>query len=147
MGFQLRQCCICIEMMTKIQKKKLLGQRGLTLVEIIAVLVILGVLAGVAAPRFVDLEAGAKNRAIDAAIAELNGREDLTWAKLKTSPTGYIDDTQVFSASEYTIGAYYAWNPGDPKVSGGTINFKGVGIGLNRTESEFHKPAIWERSP
>jgi prepilin-type N-terminal cleavage/methylation domain-containing protein len=134
-------------MMTNIQQKTLLDHRGLTLIEIIAVLVILGVLAAVAAPRFIDLEAGAKNKAIDAAIGELNGREDLTWAKLKTSDTGYIDDTQVFSAIEYTLGAYYTWNPGDPIVSGGTINFKGVGIGLNRTESEFHKPAIWERSP
>jgi len=134
-------------MMTKIQQKTLLDQRGLTLVEIIAVLVILGVLAAVAAPRFIDLAAGAKNKAIDAAIGELNGREDLTWAKLKTSATGYIDDAQVFSAIEYTIGPYYTWNLGEPTVSGGTLNFKGLGIGLNRTESEFHKPAIWIRSP
>ena len=133
--------------MTKIQQKTLLGQSGLTLVEIIAVLIILGVLAAVAAPRFIDLEAGAKQKAINAAIGELRGREDLTWAKLKTSPTGYIDDAQVFSAIDYTLGPDYTWSPGDPIVTGGTINFKGSEVGLNRIASEFHKPAIWERSP
>ena len=115
--------------------------------EIIAVLIILGVLTAVVAPRFIDLEANAKNKAIDAAIGELNGREDLTWAKLKTSPTGYIDDAQLQSAMVYTIGPNYSWNPGEPTVSGGTLNFKGIGVGLNRTASEFNKPAIWERSP
>ena len=133
--------------MTKKQQKTLLDQRGLTLVEIIAVLVILGVLAAVAAPRFIDLEANAKKKAIDAAIAELNGREDLTWAKLKTSPTGYIDDAQVHSAIEYTLGSYYSWTPGDPAVSGGTLKFKGLEVDLNRAESEFEKPAKWTRSP
>ena len=56
-------------------------------------------------------------------------------------------DAQVHGAIEYTLGSYYTWDPGEPTVSGGTLNFKGLGIGLNRTESEFHKPAIWKRSP
>jgi len=84
--------------------------------------------------RFTDMEAGAKRKAIDAAIGELNGRENLTWSKLKTSSTGYIDDAQVH---KYTLGNNYAWNPGEPTVFGGALNFKGIGIGLNRNASEF----------
>ena len=65
------------------------SQSGFTLVEIIAVLVILSVLASVAIPRFFDLEANANERALDAAIGELNGRENMIWAQLKISEGGY----------------------------------------------------------
>jgi prepilin-type N-terminal cleavage/methylation domain-containing protein len=132
--------------MTKIQQKILLDQRGLTLVEIIAVLVILGILTALVVPRFIDLESGAKLKAIDAAIGELNGREDLTWADQKISDSGYIDDATVHSAMDYILGPDYTWNPGDPTASGGTINFKGAGVTLIRIASESLKPAEWKRS-
>jgi prepilin-type N-terminal cleavage/methylation domain-containing protein len=52
----------------------LTGEKGFTLVEIIAVMVILSVLAAVAIPRYMSLDENARQRAIDAGIAELNGR-------------------------------------------------------------------------
>jgi len=134
-------------MMTKIQQKILLDQRGLTLAEIIAVLVIIGVLSGLVVPQFIDLESGAKQKAIDSAIGELNGREQVTWADQKISASGYIDDVKVHNAMQYTLGPDFTWNPGEPTVSGGTINFKGAAASLIRTESESNKPAEWKRSP
>lgn len=52
------------------KKQKLINDAGFTLMEIIAVLVILSILGVVAAPRYFDLQAKARERAFDTALAE-----------------------------------------------------------------------------
>lgn len=141
------QSWIRIELMTEIKDKPLFDQRGLTLVEIIAVLLILAILAVLAAPRFIDLETGAKQKAIDSAIGELNGRENLTWADQKISASGYIDDDEILNAMAFALGPDYTWNPGEPNTSGGTINYKGIAVRLIRMASEINRPAKWKRAP
>ncbi len=133
------------------------NQRAFTLLELIAVLLIMGLLAAPAVPRYIDLEAAATLSGIDAAVSELNGREGLVWGQVKTTWTSYnrhTGDSVVWGLIQNDkiksypyLGEGYEWAV-LPTETGGTLIFKsGSEFTLSRSKSTIAVPWHWRRVP
>ena len=81
------------------------NEEGFTLVEVIAVLVILGILAAVAVPKFFDMQATARTKALEGAIGELNGQVALAFAQnaLSGGPSGEYDGLSAYIGDDFII--------------------------------------------
>lgn len=86
--------------MKKVFRKK----TSFTLVEIIAVLVIIGIMAAVAAPKFVSMAAEARNKAAMAGVAEAKATLAVSYAKAYLGNGGQPTRAQVYTASGLAAG-------------------------------------------
>jgi len=108
------------------RKKILKNEKGFTLIEIIAVLIILGILAAVAVPKFLSLTEEAEQKALEGAVsagmstvsllygqlALSNGAEPDTAslvAKANANPPGSDEFSFAFAASGEDVTVTVGW--------------------------------------
>ena len=122
-------------------KRLIRSQKGFTLIEIIAVLVILGILAAVAIPKYIDMRKEAVDKAAGAAVTELNARERLTLAQWKlndgSGPYPGINASAVAGNGNTVAGPVTAigddWNKNVAIKSGDIVDFQGKSVTFTRT--------------
>ncbi|MBF0202008.1 MAG: prepilin-type N-terminal cleavage/methylation domain-containing protein, partial [Desulfamplus sp.] len=124
----------------EVKKGILRNQKGFTLIEIIAVLVILGILAAVGVPKYVDMQAQAKQNARMGQVAEMKSSLNLGYASYflanQTPPTGSqaIAALGMTAGTATTIGtAPDIWSV----LLTATDNSVGITIGNRDGDSEY----------
>jgi len=71
--------------------KSLKSNKGFTLVELVVVIAILGILAGIAIPRFLDATASARGAKIVADMRTIESAQTIYFAKYSKYPSGTAD--------------------------------------------------------
>jgi prepilin-type N-terminal cleavage/methylation domain-containing protein len=118
------------------------NKKGFTLVEVVAVMVIMSVMASLGIKKLDLLSHTAADRVLAQGLRELNTRETLTWTKIKLSDSGWDNDAKVFAELDTKLGHEFTWAV-EPNITGGTLRFRSKSIPLSRMPSTSLSVGKW----
>lgn len=107
--------------------KALNNQKGFTLIELVVVIVILGILAATAAPKFINLQGDARVSVMEGVLGSVNSAVSLAQSKA-------LIEGQTAATGEIQIGGtFYALVNGFPasENAGSGAGTTGNGLGIN----------------
>jgi prepilin-type N-terminal cleavage/methylation domain-containing protein len=77
----------------------LINEKGFTLIEIITVIIILGILAAIAIPKYTDLQKVARDKALEGALAQGFSTLSMQYARISLSFTRAANATEIAGAA------------------------------------------------
>ncbi|ASP46314.1 type II secretion system protein [Cognaticolwellia beringensis] len=112
--------------MKKLTNNSFSKQKGFTLIELVVVIVILGILAATAAPKFIDLTGDARKSVMQGVQGSINSAVNLAHAKaLVSNETSAEGSIQIGSLHYALVNGY----PAALAKGNGSTSALGLGVG------------------
>ena len=115
-------------------RSRIRDQRGFTLIEIVMVIVLLGVLAAIAIPKYIDLKTDAQNATADGIVASVTSSAAIGYAKSAIAGTATYPDITTLNTTYLNVKNVDNWDIAS--ASAFTANIKGKGYTVSYLQSD-----------